>query len=95
MTLAKNDIETLRQMLREELDSASSSETHASAEIEGSNNRLMTYMESHIEKKLDSLIANVQEANKRIDRTIERMDESNEAVRKKILYVSHNPTQDE
>lgn len=95
MTLDKNDIETLRQMMREELDSAFSSEPHASAEIEDSNNRLMTYMESHVEKKLDVLIANVQEANKRIDRTIERMDETNEAVRKKILFVSHNPTQDE
>lgn len=93
MTLDKNDIETLRQMMREELDSAFSSSTNK--EIEGSNERLMTYMESHIEKKLDSLIANVQAANDCMDHMIDRMDKTNDAVREKIIYVSHSPTQEE
>lgn len=69
MALDKNDIELLRQMM-----------TDVSREVCGelvkeSETRMMTYMESHIEKKIDLLADGIQGLNERMDRLEARTDE--------------------
>lgn len=69
MALDKNDIELLRQMM-----------TDVSREVCGelvkeSETRMMTYMESHIEKKIDLLADGIQGLNERMDRLEARADE--------------------
>lgn len=73
MALDKNDIELLRQMMREEV---SASET-----------RMMAYIESHVEKKINVLADGIQGLNERMDRLESRMDDMNETVLANTMYI--------
>ena len=88
MALDKNDIELLRQMMREEI-SASEARMDAKmdSKIKESETRMMTYMESHIEKKIDLLADGFQGLNERMDRLEGRMDEMNETVLVNTMYI--------
>ena len=81
MALDKNDIELLRQMM-----------TDVSREVCGelvkeSETRMMTYMESHIEKKIDLLADGMQGLSERMDRLEARVDEMNETVLANTMYI--------
>ncbi len=81
MALDKNDIDLLRQMM-----------TEVSREVCGelvkeSETRMMTYMESHIEKKIDLLADGIQGLNEHMDRLESRMDEMNESVLANTMYI--------
>lgn len=86
MALDKNDIELLRQMMREEI---SASETRMTAKIDSSHNQLMTYIESHVETKINALADGIQATNDRLDRMEERLDEMNETLLANSLYINH------
>ena len=73
MALDRNDLELLRQMMREEV---SASET-----------RMIAYIESHVEKKIDLLADGVQSLNERMDRLESRVDEMNETVLANTMYI--------
>lgn len=84
MALDKNDIELLRQIM-----------TEVSREVCGelikeSETRMMSYMESHIEKKLDMTIEAVNAANERIDRLTNRIDDLSETTLANTLYIVKN-----
>ena len=65
MALDRNDLELLRDMMREvSLEVTKESET-----------RMMAYIESHVEKKIDALADGLLATNERIDRLTERMDD--------------------
>ena len=65
MALDRNDLELLRDMMREvSLEVTKESET-----------RMMAYIESHVEKKIDALADGLLATNERIDRLPERMDD--------------------
>lgn len=81
MALDKNDIELLRQMMREVSLEVSTQVTKES-EI-----RMMTYMESHIEKKIDLLADGMQGLSERMDRLEARADEMNETVLANTMYI--------
>ena len=67
MALDRNDLELLRDMMREvSLEVTKESET-----------RMMAYIESHVEKKIDALADGLLATNERIDRLTERMDDMN------------------
>lgn len=103
MALDKNDIELLRQMMREEIAAseqrmtarmtaaieASELRTHQAMEsaIHGSETRVMTYIESHVEKKLDMTIEAVNATNERIDRLTDRVDDLSETALAHTLYI--------
>ena len=81
MALDKNDIDLLRQMM-----------TEVSREVCGelvkeSETRMMTYMASHIEKKIDLLADGIQGLNEHMDRLESRMDEMNESVLANTMYI--------
>lgn len=81
MALDKNDIDLLRQMM-----------TEVSREVCGelvkeSETRMMTYMESHIEKKIDLLADGMQGLSERMDRLEARVDEMNETVLANTMYI--------
>lgn len=88
MALDKNDIELLRQMMREEI---SASETRMDAKMDSkikeSETRMMTYMESHLEKKIDLLADGMQGLSERMDRLETRVDEMNETVLANTMYI--------
>lgn len=88
MALDKNDIELLRQMMREEI---SASETRMDAKMDSkikeSETRMMTYMESHLEKKIDLLADGMQGLSERMDRLEARVDEMNETVLANTMYI--------
>lgn len=112
--LDKNEIEMLRQMIHEEVNSAvAASEARMTAAIEaselrthqamesaihGSETRMMTYIESHVEKKLDMTIEAVNATNERIDRLTDRVDDLSETALAHTLYIvkgasGKNPSQ--
>ena len=71
MALDRNDLELLRDMMREvSLEVTKESET-----------RMMAYIESHV--LADGLLA----TNERIDRLTERMDDMNETVLANTMYI--------
>lgn len=81
MALDKNDIDLLRQMM-----------TEVSREVCGelvkeSETRMMTYMESHIEKKIDLLADGMQGLSERMDLLEARVDEMNETVLANTMYI--------
>ena len=77
MALDKNDIELLRQMI-----------TEISTQVtKESETRMMTYMESHIEKKIDLLADGMQGLSERMDRLEARVDEMNETVLANTMYI--------
>lgn len=81
MALDKNDIELLRQMM-----------TEVSREVCGelikeSETRMMAYIESHVEKKLDMTIEAVNATNERIDRLTSRVDDLSETTLANTLYI--------
>ena len=77
MALDKNDLELLRDMMREvSLEVTKESET-----------RMMAYIESHVEKKIDTLADGLLATNERIDRLTERMDDMNETVLANTMYI--------
>ena len=73
MALDKNDIELLRQMMREE--------------VSASENRMMAYIECHVEHKIDALADGLLATNERIDRLSDRVDEINETVLANTFYI--------
>ena len=104
--LDKNEMDLLRQMIREEVNSAvAASEARMTAAIEaselrthqamesaihGSETRMMTYIESHVEKKLDMTIEAVNATNERIDRLTGRIDDLSENTLANTLYIIKN-----
>lgn len=77
MALDKNDIELLRQMI-----------TEISTQVtKESETRMMTYMESHLEKKIDLLADGMQGLSERMDRLEARVDEMNETVLANTMYI--------
>lgn len=77
MALDRNDLELLRDMMREvSLEVTKESET-----------RMMAYIESHVEKKIDTLADGLLATNERIDRLTERMDDMNETVLANTMYI--------
>lgn len=84
MALDKNDIELLRQMMTEV------SREVCDELIKESETRMMAYMESHIEKKLDMTIEAVNAANERIDRLTNRIDDLSETTLANTLYIVKN-----
>ena len=77
MALDRNDLELLRDMMREvSLEVTKESET-----------RMMAYIESHVEKKIDALADGLLATNERIDRLTERMDDMNETVLANTRYI--------
>ena len=48
---------------------------------------MMTYMESHIEKKIDLLADGMQGLSERMDRLEARVDEMNETVLANTMYI--------
>lgn len=92
MALDKNDIELLRQMMTEVSRKVS---REVSREVCGelikeSETRMMAYMESHIEKKLDMTIEAVNASNERIDRLTNRIDDLSETTLANTLYIVKN-----
>lgn len=81
MALDKNDIELLRQMMREVSLEVSTQVTKES------ETRMMAYMESHIEKKIDLLADGMQGLSERMDRLEARVDEMNETVLANTMYI--------
>ena len=81
MALDKNDIELLRQMMTDV------SRKVCGELIKESETRMMTYMESHIEKKIDLLADGIQGLNERMDRLESRVDEMNENVLANTMYI--------
>lgn len=77
MALDKNDLELLRDMMREV----------AHEEITASETRMMAYIESHVEKKIDLLADGVQSLSERMDRLESRVDEMNETVLANTMYI--------
>ena len=47
----------------------------------------MAYIESHVEKKIDTLADGLLATNERIDRLTERMDDMNETVLANTMYI--------
>ena len=77
MALDRNDLELLRDMMREvSLEVTKESET-----------RMMAYIEIHVEKKIDTLADCLLATNERIDRLTERMDDMNETVLANTMYI--------
>ena len=77
MALDKNDIELLRQMM-----------TEISTQVtKESETRMMAYMESHIEKKIDLLADGMQGLSERMDRLEALVDEMNENVLANTMYI--------
>ena len=69
MALDRNDLELLRDMMREvSLEVTKESET-----------RMMAYIESHVEKKIDALADGLL--------ATERMDDMNETVLANTMYI--------
>lgn len=92
MALDKNDIEILQQLIHAEVTSAiAESEGRMTSNMEStskeSETRMMTYIESHIEKKIDILADGLLATNDRIDRLTDRIDEMNETVLANTLYI--------
>nr|DAJ13420.1 MAG TPA: hypothetical protein [Siphoviridae sp. ctX8T1]DAO64578.1 MAG TPA: hypothetical protein [Caudoviricetes sp.] len=92
MALDKNDIELLRQMMTEVSRKVS---REVSREVCGelikeSETRMMAYIESHIEKKLDMTIEAVNATNERIDRLTNRIDDLSETTLANTLYIVKN-----
>lgn len=81
MALDKNDLELLRQMMREVSLEVSTQVTKES------ETRMMAYMESHIEKKIDLLADGMQGLSERMDRLEARVDEMNETVLANTMYI--------
>ena len=88
MALDKNDIELLRQMVTEVSEEVS--RKVCGELIKESETRMMTYMESHLEKKIDTAIEGVQATNDRLDRAIARMDDMNETLLANSLYINRD-----
>lgn len=88
MALDKNDIELLRQMMTEV--SREVSREVCGELIKESETRMMAYMESHIEKKLDMTIEAVNATNERIDRLTNRIDDLSETTLANTLYIVKN-----
>lgn len=88
MALDKNDIELLRQMMTEV--SREVSREVCGELIKESETRMMAYMESHIEKKLDMTIEAVNASNERIDRLTNRIDDLSETTLANTLYIVKN-----
>lgn len=77
MALDKNDIELLRQMI-----------TEISTQVtKESETRMMAYIESHVEKKIDLLADGLQSTNEHLARLEDRMDEMNETVLANTMYI--------
>ena len=77
MALDRNDLELLRDMMREvSIEVTKESET-----------RMMVYIESHVEKKIDTLADGLLATNERIDCLTERMDDMNETVLANTMYI--------
>ena len=77
MALDRNDLELLRDMMREvSLEVTKESET-----------RMMAYIESNVEKKIDTLADGLLATNERIDRLTDRMDDMNETVLANTMYI--------
>lgn len=81
MAFDKNDLELLRQMMREVSLEVSTQVTKES------ETRMMAYMESHIEKKIDLLADGMQGLSERMDRLEARVDEMNETVLANTMYI--------
>ena len=81
MALDKNDIELLRQMMREVSLEVSTQVTKES------ETRMMAYIESHVEKKIDLLADGLQSTNEHLARLEDRMDEMNETVLANTMYI--------
>lgn len=88
MALDKNDIELLRQMMTEV--SREVSREVCGELIKESETRMMAYIESHIEKKLDITIEAVNAANERIDRLTNQIDDLSETTLANTLYIVKN-----
>jgi hypothetical protein len=88
MALDKNDIELLRQMMTEV--SREVSREVCGELIKESETRMMAYIESHIEKKLDMTIEAVNASNERIDRLTNRIDDLSETTLANTLYIVKN-----
>lgn len=88
MALDKNDIELLRQMMTEV--SREVSREVCGELIKESETRMMAYIESHIEKKLDITIEAVNASNERIDRLTNRIDDLSETTLANTLYIVKN-----
>jgi uncharacterized protein YaaN involved in tellurite resistance len=88
MALDKNDIELLRQMMTEV--SREVSREVCGELIKESETRMMAYMESHVEKKLDMTIEAVNATNERIDRLTNRIDDLSETTLANTLYIVKN-----
>lgn len=97
LALDKNDIELLRQMMTEV--SREVSREVCGELIKESETRMMTYIESHVEKKLDMTIEAVNATNERIDRLTGCIDDLSENTLANTLYIiknasgSKNPSQ--
>lgn len=81
MALDKNDLELLRQMMREVSLEVSTQVTKES------ETRMMAYMESNIEKKIDLLADGMQGLSERMDRLEARVNEMNESVLANTMYI--------
>nr|DAG67615.1 MAG TPA: hypothetical protein [Caudoviricetes sp.] len=88
MALDKNDIELLRQMMTEV--SREVSREVCGELIKESETRMMAYIESHVEKKLDMTIEAVNATNERIDRLTSRIDDLSETTLANTLYIVKN-----
>lgn len=88
MAIDKNDIELLRQMMTEV--SREVSREVCGELIKESETRMMAYIESHIEKKLDMTIEAVNASNERIDRLTNRIDDLSETTLANTLYIVKN-----
>lgn len=85
MALDKNDLELLRQMMTEVSEEVS--RKVCGELIKESETRMMTYMESHIEKKIDILADGLQATNEHLARLEDRIDEMNETVLANTMYI--------
>ena len=81
MALDRNDLELLRDMMREVSLEVSTQV------MKESETRMMAYIESHVEKKIDTLADGLLATNERIDRLTERMDDMNETVLANTMYI--------
>lgn len=88
LALDKNDIELLRQMMTEV--SRKVSREVCGELIKESETRMMTYIESHVEKKLDMTIEAVNATNERIDRLTGCIDDLSENTLANTLYIIKN-----
>ena len=85
MALDRNDLELLRDMMTEV--SREVSREVCGELIKGSETRMMAYIESHVEKKIDTLADSLLSTNERIDLLTERMDDMNETVLANTMYI--------